>query len=920
MIELDEAEWAARRLRYQQMRSTMTDLDEQMATVADRRAEGMPEFREILDTFIRSGDAAELRFGMDSWSKRHRTFGFGGTNGQMLLNQLVNDDRDSFASSRLRQLIQRPDDDTGAEAAFEELVDHITVLREGGSGAAVGRVPAFLSWWWWMQDHETWPVAFSSAASILAQLGFLDPGAEPWERYAAFRAHVRQFGPWREVERVLREVNTPDLGIDPSAVTRCADVANRGAHPGEPGYEVNRAAVSVLRAMAKELGGRLGPTATDVLGVAVKPTTPSEFWNGDIKRVREDIWISWRPQGEAPQPFLQLVIDAEGMKLGLFPSFQQEGGKGYPDRVRDALDAVGLEHLRWVPWGATYGDPSSGRMYSLFGTTLELEDLLTAEGLQRTFSETVSSLLPAFEAVWARTSPVSTPPPEPATDPRRQDLRVAFIAQTGYPTERDRNMRKAREEFAALLQPAQLPSLSPEAFRRVVGGAYGSPGNQSTLMAALRDGGEEVWDRLLHTIEYLLWDDVDDIATRINHVLEGDHVGVRGFKEAVTMKLLAIAYPDRFLPVFPFTGDNGKAALLRAMGEVPPTMGVDAGTRQLEANDRLRELTEPLFPGDPWAQMMFLYWVKEQEDRTGAEIDEVASVEVDRIGDAAATLSMPREFLEEVHQLLSDHRQVILYGPPGTGKTYVAQHLVEALAPDEEQRMLIQFHPSSSYEDFFEGYRPAPGEGGGISYHLVDGPLRVMAERARTDARRRPHVLIIDEINRANLAKVLGELLFLLEYRDREIRPMYRPDEPFSLPENLWILGTMNTADRSIATVDAALRRRFHFVPFVPDDREDNPIAGVLRRWLDNNDEPGWVAELVDGVNQQLRKELGGDHLLLGPSYFMRGGLDREALSMIWRYRIEPLVDDLFFGSAKAKEFRFDVVWSRYGPDATEEE
>jgi 5-methylcytosine-specific restriction protein B len=233
--------------------------------------------------------------------------------------------------------------------------------------------------------------------------------------------------------------------------------------------------------------------------------------------------------------------------------------------------------------------------------------------------------------------------------------------------------------------------------------------------------------------------------------------------------------------------------------------------------------------------------------------------------------------------------------------------------------MLIQFHPSTSYEDFIEGYRPVSTGSDDIVYKLVDGPLRIMADRAASDPLNRPHILIIDEINRANLSKVLGELLFLLEYREAEIYPLYRSDEPFSLPNNLWLLGTMNTADRSIATVDVALRRRFQFVPFIPDDRDENPISGLLGRWLAANDEPAWVADLVDGVNQQLRKELGGDHLLLGPSYFMTKGLDRDQLSLIWRYQIGPMLNDLFFGDERAKRFRFDSVWKEHGPDQPSE-
>lgn len=234
--------------------------------------------------------------------------------------------------------------------------------------------------------------------------------------------------------------------------------------------------------------------------------------------------------------------------------------------------------------------------------------------------------------------------------------------------------------------------------------------------------------------------------------------------------------------------------------------------------------------------------------------------------------------------------------------------------------MLVQFHPSTSYEDFFEGYRPLATGDDQMLYKLVSGPLRIMAERAAADLAQRPHILIIDEINRANLAKVLGELLFLLEYRDREINPLYRPGETFSLPKNLWIIGTMNTADRSIATVDAALRRRFHFVPFVPDDQKDNPISGLLARWLTEKNEPSWVAGLVDGVNQRLRREMGGNHLLLGPSYFMQPGLDRDSLALIWKYRIEPLIDDLFFGDERAKAFGFEAIWKEFGERAVEPE
>ena len=116
---------------------------------------------------------------------------------------------------------------------------------------------------------------------------------------------------------------------------------------------------------------------------------------------------------------------------------------------------------------------------------------------------------------------------------------------------------------------------------------------------------------------------------------------------------------------------------------------------------------------------------------------------------------------------------------------------------------IVQFHPSFAYEDFFEGYRPVTS-GDSLAYELKHGPLR-QAVQAALEEPESPSVLIVDEINRGDTAKVFGELLFLLEYRDEHVQLQYSPEEPFSLPRNLFLIGTMNTADRSIALVDAAL-------------------------------------------------------------------------------------------------------------------
>src|SRR5262249_45715645 len=144
--------------------------------------------------------------------------------------------------------------------------------------------------------------------------------------------------------------------------------------------------------------------------------------------------------------------------------------------------------------------------------------------------------------------------------------------------------------------------------------------------------------------------------------------------------------------------------------------------------------------------------------------------------------------------------QVIFYGPPGTGKTYVAQELAEYVTSAGGSWQLVQFHPAYTYEDFFEGYRPKL-DGQSLGFELRWGPLRRIVKAAEDDPTH-PYVLVVDEINRGNLPKIFGELYFLLEYRDRSVRLQYSPEKEFELPQNLFVIGTMNTSDRSIALVD----------------------------------------------------------------------------------------------------------------------
>ncbi|MGI8729974.1 MAG: winged helix-turn-helix domain-containing protein [Solirubrobacteraceae bacterium] len=273
--------------------------------------------------------------------------------------------------------------------------------------------------------------------------------------------------------------------------------------------------------------------------------------------------------------------------------------------------------------------------------------------------------------------------------------------------------------------------------------------------------------------------------------------------------------------------------------------------------------------------------------------------------DLASELYVKPAFLHTVVELLEEKRQLIFYGPPGTGKTYMARRLAQFLAGGASQRTeTVQFHPSYSYEDFIQGYRPRPGQHGNLSYELADGPLLRLANRAR-EAPDRPHVLLIDEINRGNLPRIFGELLYLLEYRDDQMALMYSSDDSlFALPPNLWVLGTMNTADRSIGLVDAALRRRFHFKALFPGRA---PLDGLLAKWLaDKAPAMAVAATYVDLLNTMLRERF-GDHLQVGHSYFMVEDLDEARLELIWEVDILPFLEDQLFGKEGELE-RFQLA------------
>ena len=309
-------------------------------------------------------------------------------------------------------------------------------------------------------------------------------------------------------------------------------------------------------------------------------------------------------------------------------------------------------------------------------------------------------------------------------------------------------------------------------------------------------------------------------------------------------------------------------------------------------------------------ELAFIYDNEELIEMNETEIEPQNNGIASSAAVLAESLNWSLDKTEELLEAFSGQKkQIILGGPPGTGKTFAAEKIANFLVGNPDYVEVVQFHPSYGYEDFVEGLRPSPLPNGGFEFKRSPGVIPKLSALIDgdedTEGDDHARVLIIDEINRANIARVFGELMYLLEYRDKSLRLMLDGRE-FSLPSNLIIIGTMNTADRSTRSLDIAMRRRFSFFELLPD-------VEILKKFYQdpsNKNELG--QELFNGfetLNNKLRNDL-DKHFMVGHSYFMNTEMNAKRLRTTWSQEVCPLIEEYFFDNDdRTAEYSFNSFW-----------
>lgn len=447
------------------------------------------------------------------------------------------------------------------------------------------------------------------------------------------------------------------------------------------------------------------------------------------------------------------------------------------------------------------------------------------------------------------------------------------------------NRKRIAEELAQFLQ---LKSDVPESFS-------GIPilNNLMTFFFmpdASRDERdiERLWKLFRIAIHFADRDnDEKDFISAYNRILEQ-----KGIRWNITIGLFWIR-PWTYVPL-----DNNTRNYLTESLQLFPTLPKRpfSGEQYVSLLDQLTELFQSeMIDIYSYPELSERAWLGatnvEKEVATTEDLEEIVRNKYDKE-------NLLREVFLEEHEvstilnLLKRKKNIILEGPPGVGKTFVAERIAYSLLgkKDNTNILSVQFHPSYAYEDFVIGYRPDQN-----GFVLREGPFYTLCKRAEAD-KENDYFVIIDEINRGNIAKIFGELLMLIEHdkRGKKVTLTYT-DEPFSIPENVYIIGTMNTADRSLALIDYALRRRFSFFFMKPAFQRES-FKDHLRTQEAPQTIIDRIVENMETLNERIRRDVQlGSGFEIGHSFFCHYEQSDNWYEEIITYEIAPLLREYWF-------------------------
>jgi 5-methylcytosine-specific restriction protein B len=257
----------------------------------------------------------------------------------------------------------------------------------------------------------------------------------------------------------------------------------------------------------------------------------------------------------------------------------------------------------------------------------------------------------------------------------------------------------------------------------------------------------------------------------------------------------------------------------------------------------------------------------------------------------------------ELLNTLEYKKNIILQGAPGVGKTHTAKRLAYAKmgCKDDSRILQVQFHQNYTYDDFIQGLRPNVDGG----FTVETGPFYNICKQAENDKKHRDYFIVIDEINRGNMSKILGEAFSLIEKDHRNEKIQLRGNgEKFGVPDNLYIIGTMNTADRGLVQLDYALRRRFAFITTNPAFKSSG-----FRQLMTNSNNIKFnkIAKEITKLNEAIcNDEMLGKGFMIGHSYFCLGRpVTTEDLKRIVDYEIMPLLEEYWYDDSEGKVERW---------------